>query len=229
MLKNETRTLLKSLIPINNSMIIEDEMFGSDEFKSIIFKANLKELEEGIETFGIFDVSNFLGSLDLLENPEISIENNSIVATDESSTLKFITSDPSSLDIDINPKVIDTTLAVDSILEFGLTSELLQKIKKASAVFKTFDSLFIVKESEKITLKLGAKDSFSKSNNSFSIAIAPSLNTGENDFELAIPLESILKLPVFDYQLLVKYNSDKDVFRVVCKNALLTFILSLKK
>ncbi len=229
MLTNETRTLLKSLIPINNSMIIESVMHGSDEFKSIIFRANLDQLETGIETFGIFDTANFLGSLDLLEDPEVTIVDNSIVATDATSTLKFITSDPSSLDIDINPKVIDSTIAVGSVLEFSLTSDLLQKIKKASAVFKTFDSLFIIKEGEKINLKLGAKDSFSKSNNSFSTVVVPSLDESEKDFELAIPLESVLKLPVFDYELLVKYNAEKDVYRVACENALLTFILSLKK
>ncbi len=232
MVNQEVRTIMKSLIPINNSQIVEKVMLFQDEFKTIVGQANLGEVDSDLpeDGFGIYDTSNFLASLDLLDDPEIVLENGTIIASDESSKLRFITSDPSQLDIDVNPKVITTTLKVDSAMEFDIGSELLNKIKKASSVFKTFDTLFIIKEGRNVSLKIGSKDSFSKTNNSFSINIIPSLDNGnDNDFELALPLESILKIPVMDYTFRIKHNIEKDVYRIVVDNDLLIFILSLMK
>ena len=136
MINADVRQVLKNLIPVNNSMVIEEQMHFCDEFKSIVGRANLKVLDPKIETFGIFDVSSFLSSLDLLDDPKIELDGNVIVCTDSDSTLRFITSDPSSLeDSSPNPKIIDSTVAVNSIFEFTLTTELLSKIKKASGVF----------------------------------------------------------------------------------------------
>lgn len=229
MLNKDTRGILKSLISVNNSMIIEPVMHGCDEFKSILFRAKLTELEEDIQEFGIFDMGSFLSSLDLLEDSVVTLDGNTITATDNTSTLKFITSDVSALEnISIKPTIIDSTLKVDSALEFNFGAELIGRIKKASAVFKTFDTLFIIKTANSVQLKMGTKDSFSKSNNSFAINVEADLDIGK-EFELALPLESLLKIPAMDYTLLVKYNQEKDAYRVVLENALLVFVMSLMK
>lgn len=229
MLNKDTRAILKSLIPINNSMIIEPVMHGADEYKSLLFRAKLNEIEDDIQEFGIFDTSSFLSSLDLLDEAVISFADNRITASDTNSTLTFITSDISALeDITIKPSVIDTTLIVDSIVEFGFGSDLLARIKKASGVFKSFDTLFIINNGKNIQLKMGTKDSFSKSNNSFAINVDTDVNTGK-EFELALPLESISKIPSMNYTLHVKYNTDKDAYRVVLDNTLLTFVMSLMR
>ena len=230
MLTNETRTILKSLIPINNSQIIAKETLGEDEFKTILYKLNLEALEnEDFPEFGIFDMSNFLSSLDLLDNPEIFLKDNKITATDGNTELTYIISDPDLLDIEVNPKVIESTLNTNSVLEFDIGTDLFAKIKKAAGVFKTFDSLFIVKTDDSIKLKLGAKDSFNSSNNSFSINVNPSEDSSTKDYDLAIPLESILKVPAMSYTFMLKYNEERDAYRVAIQNELLTFILSLKK
>lgn len=229
MINKDTRAILKSLISVNNSMIIEPTMHGADEFRSVLYRANLSELEDDIQEFGIFDTTAFLSSLDLLDEPVISLEGNMISASDANSTLKFVTSDVSALeDIVVKPAIIDSTLKANSVMEFTLTAELLGRLKKASGVFKTFDTLFIVKNDESTQLKMGSKDSFSKSNNSFAINVEPTLDEGKT-FELPLPLESLLKVPAMDYTLQVKYNEAKDAYRVVLENALLVFVMTLMK
>jgi hypothetical protein len=230
MLSKDTRAIMKSMLAINNSMIIEDTTYGKDEFSSILFKLNLNELEsEPLTPFGIFDMASFLSALDLLDEPTVTLSGNTISASDANSTLKFVTSDISSLeDIQVKPSVIESTVKVPSILEFNFGSAAIGKLKRASATFKTFDTAFIVKEGDDIQIKMGTKDSFSKSNNSFSMKIEADVDAGK-DFEVALPLESLLKIPSMDFTLAVKYNEARDAYRVVLENSLLTFVMSLMK
>ena len=229
MVNNDVRQVLKNLIPVNNSMVVESQMHFCDEFKSIVGRANLKVLDSSIKTFGIFDMSSFLSSLDLLDDPKIELDGNVVVCTDADSTLRFITSDVSSLeDVSPNPKIIDSTVAVSSIFEFSLTTELLSKIKKASGVFKTFDTLYLIKDANGASLKMGTKETFSKSNNSFSTKVNGIVDEG-NEFSIALPIDSILKIPAMDYTFRVKYNAEKDAYRVVLDNTLLTLVMSLVK
>ena len=230
MLNNDTRAILKQLVTVNNQMIIADDMFGCNEYKSIYFKAELNKLDEISDGFGIYDASNFLSALDLLVEPEITFDNTTkmITATDANSTMTFLTSLVDSLEnVKINPKIISSTMAVPSVLETALTPDIMNKVKKAQAVFKNFDTLWIDNTDRTTYLKLGTQNSFSKSNNAFKIKLDTPVNT--NDFSIAIPLDSIMNIPVMDYTLRVKYNDEKDAYRVVVNNELLTFILSLQK
>jgi hypothetical protein len=88
MLNPKVREVLKSLIPINNQMIIAPEMTGADEFKSIVFKVDLQAVDPDIKEFGIFDTTSFLAALDLLEDPEIEFDetHHVIKAKDENSS-----------------------------------------------------------------------------------------------------------------------------------------------
>jgi len=229
MLNQEVQSLIKKLIPVNNQMIITKNMLGRDEFRSIIYRANLGLLDSEIEEFGIFDVSSFLSALELLDDATITLDDNLINATDGVNSLQFITSSTESLDdIHVNESNITTTLAFDSILEFEMTSDIISKIKKASNVFKTFDTCYIVKKGDDVSIKLGIKDSFNSSVNTFNIRIDPKLSTSQ-EYELAITLESILKIPESDYNLMVKYKESADAYRIVLENKLLTFVLSLKQ
>jgi hypothetical protein len=231
MLNKKSRDVLKALIPINNQMIISPEMTGADEFKSIVFKVNLKSIDPDIEEFGIFDANGFLSAVDLLEDPVISFdsEHNIIRAQDESASMEFITSLVSSLsDVDIPVSNIDTTLGAPSVLVFKVDTDLLAKIKKAMGVFRTFDTLYITKQNSNVELNLGTFNSFSKNNNSFGIKVPSTVATGD-DFEIALPVDSLLKLPSMEYTCKVKHNAKKNAYRVVFENELITLVLSLKK
>jgi len=229
MINADTRNLLKQLKTVNNQMILANDTYGCNEFKSILFKANLGLVDDIPEEFGIFDMTNFVSALELLEDPEVTFnpETKVITAKDGNSTLQFLTSTPDSLDnVQINPKLISSTVAADSVFECQITEDHLKQVKKAQGVFKNFDTLWI-DNTNGAEMKLGTKNSFSKSNNAFSIKLTDDINTKE--FSISLPLESLMVLPDMDYTLRVKYNEERDAYRVVLDNALLTFVLSLQK
>ena len=232
MLNEETRAVLKNLIPINNSMIIAPTMTGCDEFKNILFKVNLDKIDPDIVEFGIFDVSVFLQAMDLLEKPRIDFieDQKRIVASDENTEIEYITSDVSSLDyVQVPVKNIDTTAAADSVVEFNLDTSVLQKIKKVQAVFKNFDTLQIDSKKGNVKISIGNENTFSKNNNSWKLDIKPDLTGGENsEFQLSVPLDSIMKLPLMSYDVRVKYNPKRDAYRIIIDNSLMTFLLSVK-
>jgi len=231
MLTKETLEILKSLTALNNQMIIGNTQLGQDEFESIIFRCDLSKIDDIPEEFGIFDTSNFLMAMDLLEDPEVVLKDKVLTAKDENGTLEFLTSDISSLeDIHVDERKITTTVQIPSVLEFEFDTDLIQKIKKASSVFKAFDSLWISNNgfAGKTELKLGTKNSFGKSSNTFKINVDADLETG-HEFQIALPIESILKIPSMDYKFSVKYNKERDTYRVVLDNALLTFVMSLQR
>lgn len=231
MLNTDTRELLKNLLSINNSMIIAPTMTGCDEFKNILFKAELHKIDSGLQEFGIFDATVFLQAMELLEEPVISFDDatNKITAKDENTSIEYIASDISSLDyVQVPEENIDTTVAAASVTEFAFDTDTLGKIKKAKAVFKNFDTLFVQNDGTVITLSIGNQNTFSKNNNSWTLNIEPTLNNG-SEFNLALPLDSIMKLPLMGYSAQVKYNEKRDTHRVVVQNELLAFVLSLKK
>ena len=142
---------------------------------------------------------------------------------------QYITSDVSSLDyVQIPENVIDTTVAVESTTEFSFSDDVLAKIKKAKSVFKNFDTLFISNNSTGVTLSIGNENTFSKNNNSWTLKLDSTIDQG-NEYNIAVPLDSIMKIPQMSYTARIKYNSQKDTYRVVLDNDIITFILSLKK
>ncbi len=229
MLSQQTQTILKSLLQINNSFVISYPKFTIiDEFKSLPGIIDISSFETEFEEFGIFDGANFLNALDLMQNPAVTFKNNMITAKDENSVMNFVTSNPSSLEECVtNEKIITTTEAVPSVMEFNFNVDTIAKIKKAAGIFKTMDALFLVKDSD-VYLKIGSKTNFVASDNSYSLKIQTLIDETET-ISLAIPLENILKLPQVDYKCMVKYNKEKDIYRIVLKNEIYTFILSLMK
>jgi hypothetical protein len=225
MINNKTRTILKSLLSINNSMVIKyPTMTVSDTFKSIFCRVDLTKIDENFETFGIYDTSNFLSALDLLKDPEITLEDNKIIAKDQETKMQFVTSDVDSLDSTFKESIIDRTMEFPSLINFDFTTDMLNKIKKAAGVFKTMDCLYL-NNNTTVDVELGQFETFEISQNTYTIQIPTPVS--DKEFKLAIPLENILKLPSTDYKLEVRYNEEKNAYRIVFKNEIYTFILSL--
>lgn len=230
MLNKNTQTVLKSLLSINNSFVISyPKMTIVDEYKTMMGMIDMEKLGDSFEEFGIYDAGKFLSALDLMDEANFELKNNLLVATDSTSSMDFLTSMPSSLpDAVAKESVITTTAAIDSVMEYGIDIDTLTKLKKAAGIFKTMDALFLKKESDEVTMKMGSKDAFNASNNSYNIKIAPDMDTA-NDFELPIPLENILKLPLVDYTVKIKHNAERDMYRVLFTNEIYTFVFTLMK
>jgi len=230
MINKQTQTVLKSLLPINNSFVVNyPNMTIVDEFKTMMGRVNLSKLEDSIPEFGIFDGARFLSALDLLDTPEIVLNNNTITASDDYSTMEFITSDVLSLeDCVAKESIISTSEAIPSTMEYKVDTEMLNRLKKASGVFKTMNTLFIVKDDTGVYMKIGSKENFNASKDSYNIKITPELDNSGH-FELPVPLENIMMLPAVDYTLKVKYNEKRDAYRIIMDNDLYTFLFTLMK
>lgn len=232
MLNKQQQQVIKSLLPINNSFVVNyPSMTIIDEYKTLIGKINMGIIGDEIPEFGIFDGARFIAALDLLEgeNSSIELEDNLIIAKDDNSNIKVLTSHPSSLeDAVAEESIITSTEKIDSVLEFDVTIDTLNKIKKASGVFKVMNTLFLTKRGDKIAMKIGSKENFNMSQDSYAITVSPILDTAI-DFELPLPLENIMKLPTADYTLKVKFNAEKQTYRVILSNSIYTFLFTLMK
>ena len=229
MLNKNTRDILQAVNNMTNSMIISYPVttFTNDK-KTILGNINFEDIDEGWNEFGIMDLNSFLNSLNILEDPTITQKDVFIKADDSNSSIEFVTSYPSILeDFTTNPDIISRTVAADSILEVEIDSDLFSKIKKGSSVFKSLLDLFIIKEGDKIYLKTGNKESYTRTQNSYTFYLDPSIDKGE-DFEIVIPIENFLSLPAMKFIMMVKMNQQTGEKRLVFVNDIFEILLTAK-
>jgi hypothetical protein len=230
MLNKNVRDVLNSIKTITNSAIITYPVSTITNAKRDIL-ANIdfsKIDDEPWEEFGIFDLNSFLSAISILDDPTIEQDGVFIKAQDPNSKVEFVTSYPSTLeDFTANPKIIESTAKADSILEVPIDTDLFTKIKKGSSVFKNLLDLYIVKEDDKVYVKTGNKETYSSTSNSYTHYLEPTLSTDKN-FEIIIPIENFLALPLMDFTMKVKYNKEKDAYRLIFENEIFTFLLTLK-
>jgi hypothetical protein len=230
MLNKNSIEVLKSINSITNSAIIsypvttitnaKRDIYGNIDFSKID--------DEGWKDFGIMDLNSFLNAIDILEDPVIKQDNIYIRANDPNSKIEFVTSYPSTLeDFSADPDIVSTTAAAPSVLEVPIDTDLIAKIKKGSSVFKNLKDLFIVKKGDEVYLKSGNKETFNRTQNSYTIHLDPILNIN-NDFEIVIPIENFLSLPSMDFTMKVKYNEKKDEYRLILENEIFQFLFTLK-
>jgi len=226
MLNENSIQVIQSITNITNSAILDYPVTTiQNQNKNVIANIDFSKLEPTPwESFGIFDLSSFLGALTILEDPTIVLDNKIIVAQDNDSTIKFVTSSPTSLgDFTTDPEKVISTCAAESVVEVDIDVELFNRIRKGASVFKTLKDLFILKEGDKVSLKTGNKESFARQDNSYKINLSPTLDSGE-DFDIAIPIDNFLSLPSMDFKLKIKGKNGK--YRVVMENQIFQFVLS---
>ena len=226
MLNKDTLQILQSIIGITNSAIISYPQTVIQNYnKDVIGIIDFSQHEENSwEEFGIFDLSNFLSALSVLDNPKIELNENSIVAKDNDSEIQFVTSYPSALqDFTTSPSKVTTTMQADSVVEVEVNIDTINRIRKGANVFKTLKDLFLVKEGEEFFIRTGNKKKFNSKENSYSIKLEPELIRGD-DFEIAIPIDNFLALPLINFNLSIKEKNGQ--YRVALTNNIFKFILS---
>ncbi len=227
-LKQDTRDILRSLTPISDKFIIQTpKTVITDEFKQLICAIDLEKLGEDIkEPIGISEMSQFLNAVELVQDPEITVDSGVINIKNDKSTVKYLSSDLKSMQ-KTEYKIIESTKKVNDILNFELTKDLLDTIRKTVGVFKTFDTLYINKKEDSLEISLGIDSSFNANSNDFSVRIDE--YQGEGEFQIKIPVQGFLKIPNVDYTLEVKYNKEKDAYRVFLHNSVIEVVMSIIK
>ena len=206
-LSDSTVNILKNFSNINQSLLFKEgkKLRTISVMKNIL--AEVEVTEEFPKDFGIYDLNQFLNGLSLHQSPELDIENDSYMVIREGKMRsKYFFADPNVI---ISPPEKDIVLTSEEIA-FDLTTQQLDKLLKASAVYQLPD-LSVVGENG--VVKLVVSDRKNDTSNDFSIIVGET----EHKFSFNFKVENIKILPgsynvSISKKLLSKFvNSDKNL------------------
>lgn len=164
-LSSRTVEILRNFSTINPNIVVN----GGNVLKTMSIAKNIvsrAEIEETFpNTFGIYDLSEFLSVLSLVDNPSITFGENFCTVSDGSglSSVKYFYSDPEMLSA---PK--KDIIMPECEVKFLLTNETLSKIKRASSALG-YDNISIRPNGNSI--EIAVVDTEDSTSNSYSILV----------------------------------------------------------
>ncbi len=213
-LSESTVSLLKNFSSINQSILFKEgqKLRSISVMKNILVEANVSE--EFPKDFGIYDLNQFLNGLSLHSSPDLDFDNDQYVVIKEGrSRSKYFFADPSVI---VAPPEKEITLPTEDVC-FQLTSQQLEKLKKAASVYQLPDISVI---GENGVIKLVARDKKNDTSNDFSIIV------GESDAEFVFNFkEENLKIVPGNYDVVV---SEKLLSRFQNQNIDVTYYIALE-
>jgi hypothetical protein len=213
-LSESTVSLLKNFSSINQSILFKEgqKLRSISVMKNILVEANVSE--QFPKDFGIYDLNQFLNGLSLHQSPDLDFDNDQYVVIKEGrSRSKYFFADPSVI---VAPPEKEITLPTEDVC-FQLTSQQLEKLKKAASVYQLPDISVI---GEAGVIKLVARDKKNDTSNDFSIVV------GETDNEFVFNFkEENLKIVPGNYDVVV---SEKLLSRFQNQNIDVTYYIALE-
>ena len=194
-LSAETVALLKNFSSINQSILIRagKTLKTMSVMKNILVECDIPE--EFSRDVAIYDLNQFLNCLSLIENPEVLLEENSIVISDGTNAIEYRYSDPSVITA---PPERELVLPSEDVCVV-LTEEHLQTAKKAAAVLQIPD-VSLIGDGERIFLTV--RDKKNSGSNSFKIEVGQT----ESTFNFNLKVEN-LKLISGDYDVIISQKN----------------------
>ena len=213
-LSESTVSLLKNFSSINQSILFKEgqKLRSISVMKNILVEANVSE--EFPKDFGIYDLNQFLNGLSLHSSPDLDFDNDQYVVIKEGrSRSKYFFADPSVI---VAPPEKEISLPTEDVC-FVLTSQQLEKLKKAASVYQLPDISVI---GENGVIKLVARDKKNDTSNDFSIVV------GETNSEFVFNFkEENLKIVPGNYDVVV---SEKLLSRFQNQNIDVTYYIALE-
>ncbi len=213
-LSESTVSLLKNFSSINQSILFKEgqKLRSISVMKNILVEANVSE--QFPKDFGIYDLNQFLNGLSLHQSPDLDFDNDQYVVIKEGrSRSKYFFADPSVI---VAPPEKEITLPTEDVC-FQLTSQQLEKLKKAASVYQLPDISVI---GEAGVIKLVARDKKNDTSNDFSIIVGET----ENEFVFNFKEEN-LKIVPGNYDVVV---SEKLLSRFQNQNIDVTYYIALE-
>ena len=213
-LSESTINLLKNFSSINQSILFKEgnKLRSISVMKNILAEATIAE--EFPKDFGIYDLNQFLNGLSLHSSPDLDFDNDQYVVIKEGrSRSKYFFADPSVI---VAPPEKEITLPTEDVC-FQLTSQQLEKLKKAASVYQLPDISVI---GENGVIKLVARDKKNDTSNDFSIIVGDT----ETDFVFNFKEEN-LKIVPGNYDVVV---SEKLLSRFQNQNIDVTYYIALE-
>ncbi len=147
-LSDNTVDILKNFSAINPNMLFRPGSTISTiaEAKNIVASAKISE--QIPSEFGIFDLTQFLSTISLLENPELEFTDSSVMVRDGNASIQYYYSSPDVLTVPNK-----TVNMPNAEVVFNLSSDMISKIKRAASVLG-HPTLQILGSKGKITLQI---------------------------------------------------------------------------
>ena len=213
-LSDKTILLLKNFSSINQSILFKagTKLRTMSVMKNILAEATIDE--ELPKDFGIYDLNQFLNGLSLHQSPELDFaKDEHVVIKEGKMRSKSCFADPSVI---VSPPEKEITLPSEDV-SFSLTSQQLEKLKKAASIYQLPDISAI---GDGGVVKLVARDKKNDTSNDFSIVV------GETDKQFVFNFkEENLKIIPGSYDVVV---SSKLLSRFTAQNYELTYYIALE-
>jgi len=213
-LSESTVNLLKNFSSINQSILFKqgNKLRSISVMKNILVEAEIAE--EFPKDFGIYDLNQFLNGLSLHSAPDLDFTRDEFVVIKEGKMRsKYFFADPTVI---VSPPEKEITLPTEDVC-FELTSQQLEKLKKAASVYQLPDISVI---GENGVIKLVARDKKNDTSNDFSIIV------GETNSEFVFNFkEENLKIIPGAYDVIV---SSKLLSRFTNKNVNVCYYIALE-
>ena len=178
---------------------------------------------QSFEPMGVYELSKLLKVFGLFENPEVTREANLLKLQTTTESAELALSDLELLkEYDSSKELIDRLDAFPSVSEFTLTTEALKTLKSAGSILSELNALRISGKSGNTTVDLYFHNRFNSTQNSYKREF---LGTSTQDFELKLGIENIQKLPITEYQVKVKFNAEKNAYRVIFVSEFFTVLI----
>lgn len=203
-LTENTINILKNFASINQSIFVKkgSKLRTISVMKNILAEAEIAE--EFSRDFAIYDLNEFLNGLSLHKDPELDFANEShIVIREGKRKVKYFYADP---EVIVSPPEKDIELPSLDVC-FQLEHSQLDKVIKASAVYKLPDLSVIGEDSE---IRLVVRDKKNDTSNEYSIVVGET----DKEFTFNFKVENIKIVPgsydvVISEKLLSKFTNER--------------------
>ena len=186
-LSQKTLSLLKNYSTINGNLVIKEgnKILTISDKKNVMSSSDIEESFD--QSFGIYDLNEFLGAYSLVENPTLDFSNDSVTMSSGDSSITYRFSDTSIL---TSPEREVGLPSTD--LSVTLTSDTISNIRKASAVLNA-PVVSIISEGGDSPIQCKVFDPSNPTANTYKIALPASASSVQCDFRFLV--ENLKMLP----------------------------------
>ena len=215
-ISKETFAILKNYRDLNSNILISE---GST-LKTLTPAKNVMATSTVEETFpvefGIWDLTSFLGTISLFDDPDFDFQDKYVTIIGENgSTVKYFYSEPSLLTVPTK----DVKMP-ESVVRIDLTEESFNDLRKAASALNLND--LSICSTDGTTVNAILSDKKNSTSNTYSVDIG--YNEGEHTFNFDFKIDNLRIIPG-DYEILF---AEKIVSQFTNKNLNLSYWVALE-
>jgi hypothetical protein len=182
-LSKETQEIFKNYASINANLMLREgnKIATMSENKTII--SDVTVAEQFPQSFGIYDVNEFLGVMSLFNDPDLSFKDDVVIIKEGKNQIRYKAAEETTLKTP--SKSINFP---EAEINFSMTASDLQQMSKSAGILKVSDVSFVGKDGKLTALVVDKKNPLT---NKFEIDIG----TTDKNFTANMKIENFKMLP----------------------------------